>query len=49
MERMAKSNVIVDGVRGLSSPIEAAAVVPGKPSTKVIEVNFDGGGSCNLE
>jgi hypothetical protein len=39
MERMTKPNVIVDGVRGLSSPIEAAAIVPGKPPVKVIEVN----------
>jgi hypothetical protein len=46
---MAKPNVIVDGVRGLSSPIEAAAAVEGEPSARVIEVNFDGGGSGNLE
>jgi hypothetical protein len=45
---MAKQNVIVDSVRGLSSPTEAAAAIPGKPSAKVIEVNFDGGGSCIL-
>ncbi len=46
---MAKPNVIVDGVRGISSPTETTAVVPGKPSVKVIEVNFNGGGSGNLE
>ena len=46
---MAKPNVIVDGVRGFSSPIEAAAAVVGEPSARFIEVNFDGGGSGNLE
>ncbi len=46
---MAKPNVIVDGVKGLSSPTEAATVLAGKPSVKVIEVNFDGGGSGYLE
>lgn len=46
---MAKPNVIMDGVRGLSSPIEAVAAVAGEPSARVIEVNFDGGGSGNLE
>ncbi|NYT08966.1 MAG: hypothetical protein GKC09_03365 [Methanosarcinales archaeon] len=46
---MAKPNVIVDKVRGLSSPIEAVAAAPGKPSARVIEVNFDGGRSGVLE
>jgi hypothetical protein len=44
---MAKPNAIVDRVRGLSSPPEAKAAVPGKPS--VVEVNFDGGRSGALE
>lgn len=39
----------MDGVRGISSPTAAAAALPGKPSFEVIEVNFKGGGSGNLE
>ncbi len=46
---MAKPNVIVDGVRGLSSTTEAAASVIGKPPARIIEVKFDSGMSGNLE
>jgi hypothetical protein len=46
---MAKQNVIVDGVKRLSSPTETAAAVSEKPSAKVIDVNFVGGRSGTLE
>ncbi|HON35947.1 MAG TPA: protein-glutamine glutaminase family protein [Methanothrix sp.] len=46
---MAKPNVIVDTVRGLSSPTEAVAAVPGKRRARVIEINFEGGKSGFLE
>ena len=46
---MAKPNAIVDRIRGLSTPTETVAAVPGKPSARIIEVNFDGGRSGALE